>query len=93
MSKNQDYVVRKFAEMSEEELEGISGGLVVTYADGYRTLVIDDADGEWVEEVYNDLDDAIETARRNGYGDQVIYIDMDDYAEYAAWLKKSYRQH
>ena len=93
MNTNQSYVVREFAELSDEELESVSGGLVVTYADGYRTLVIDDADGEWVEEVYNDLEGAIATARRRGYGDQVIHIDMDDYDQYAEWLRKSYRQH
>ena len=93
MSGNQDYVNRKFAGLNDEQLNGISGGLVVTYADGYRTLVIDDADGEWVEEVYNDLEGALETARRCGYGDQVIHIGMDDYDQYAEWLRTSYRQH
>ena len=75
--------------LEQSELENVNGGLVVTYADGYRTLVIDDLDGIWVEESYNDLAGAIEDARNGGYGDLVIYIDEDHFDQYAEWLRKS----
>ena len=93
MSENKDYEVKEFCQLSDEELEGVTGGLVVSYADGYRNLVIDDADGMWVEEVYNDLDLALEDARRGGYGDTVIHVAEDDYAVYADWLRKSSGRH
>lgn len=93
MSNNRPVEMKEFRELTAEELDGLAGGLVVSYADGWRNLVIDDATGEWVEEVYNDLDLAIEDARKGGFGDQVIHIADDDYATYAMWLKNSVKPH
>ena len=89
MGDSQNHGMREFGDLSEEELDSLGGGLIVSYADGYLNLVIDDATGEWVEEVYNDLDLAIEDARDGGFGDRIIHVGDDDFEQYAAWLKKS----
>ena len=74
---------REISELSEEDLESISGGLVVTVGNGIWSLVIDDATGLWTEETYDNLEGAIRIAREEGYGDTVYRAkDMDEYKEF-----------
>jgi len=83
-------------ELTTDELDQVSGGLVVAYGKGEKALVIDDESGVWVEEIYNNLDRAIQDARDAGCGDEVIFTnDREEYRRYfresnrasRAWLK------